>query len=482
MGVRGTKPHFAANMAPRTIVDKIWDGHEIADLGGGQSLLHVDRIFLHERMGPALLAGLAQAGRAPAHPGLVFGVIDHAVETLPGRLERSRQPGANVFVTGFRASTKAAGIRLFDLDDPRQGIVHVVSPEQGIALPGCTLVCPDSHTGTVGGIGALAWGIGSTEGEHAVATQTLVRARPKRMRVELAGRLAPGVSAKDLVLALIGRFGAAGGDGHAIEFAGEAVRSLPVEGRLTLCNMAVEFGAWTGIVAPDEATLAWIAGRPYAPTGAMFERAASHWLGLASDDGARWDATRSIDCAALAPQVTWGTSPEHALAIDGVVPDPAHAGGAAAEALERALAYMDLVPGAPIAGTPIDAAFIGSCTNSRLTDLRAAAAIVRGRKVAAGVKAIVVPGSSQVKREAEAEGLDRDFREAGFEWRESGCSLCFFAGIDSFGSARRVITSTNRNFEGRQGPGVRSHLASPATVAASALAGCIADPRRAGGG
>jgi 3-isopropylmalate/(R)-2-methylmalate dehydratase large subunit len=464
-------------MAPRTIVEKIWDLHEIADLGGGQSLLHVDRILLHERMGPALLAGLAQAGRGPANPALVYGVVDHAVETLPGRLERSRGAGANAFVASMRERTAAAGIRLFDLDDPRQGIVHVVSPEQGIALPGCTLVCPDSHTGTVGGIGALAWGIGSTEGEHAVATQTLVRARPRRMRVDFDGRLAPGVGAKDMALALIGRFGAAGGDACAIEFAGEAVRALAVEGRLTLCNMAVEFGAWTGIVAPDDATIDWIAGRPFAPEGAMLDRAAAHWLGLASDDDARWDARRALDCSALAPQVTWGTSPQHAIAIDGAVPDPARATGAAREALERALAYMDLSPGAPILGTRVDAAFIGSCTNSRLPDLRAAAAILRGRKVAPGVKAIAVPGSAQVKRDAEAEGLDRVFREAGFEWRESGCSLCFFAGIDSFGGARRVITSTNRNFEGRQGPGVRSHLASPATVAASAVAGCIADPR-----
>jgi 3-isopropylmalate/(R)-2-methylmalate dehydratase large subunit len=464
-------------MAPRTIIEKIWDGHEIADLGGGESLLHVDRIFLHERTGPALLAALAEAGRRPAHPELVFGIMDHAVETLPGRLERSRGPDANVFVARFRERTKAAGLRLFDLDDPRQGIVHVVSPEQGIALPGCTLVCPDSHTGTVGGIGALAWGIGSTEGEHAVATQALVRARPRRMRVEFSGRLQEGVTAKDMALSLTGRFGAAGGHGHAIEYAGEAVRALAVEGRLTLCNMAVEFGAWTAIVAPDDTTFEWIAGRPFAPRGELFRRAVAQWRGLASDEGARWDAHLAMDCAALAPQVTWGTSPEHALAIDGVIPDPAMAPGAARPALERALDYMDLVPGRPIAGTPVDAAFIGSCTNSRLPDLRSAAAILRGRKVAPGVKAIVVPGSAQVKRDAEAEGLDRVFREAGFEWRESGCSLCFFAGIDSFGSARRVVTSTNRNFEGRQGPGVRSHLASPATVAASAVAGRIADPR-----
>ena len=470
-----------SNAAPRTVIAKIWDEHVVAEMDGGQSLLHLDRIFLHERTGPALLAGLAQAGRSPAHPGLVLGIMDHAVETLPGRLERSRGPAANAFVAGFRERTRAAGIRLVDLDDPRQGIVHVVSPEQGIALPGLTIVCPDSHTGTVGGIGALAWGIGSTEGEHAVATQTLVRRQPKAMRVELRGRLPAGASAKDMALALIGRFGAAGGGGHAIEFAGEAVRALPVEGRLTLCNMAVEFGAWTGLVAPDDAAIDWVARRPLAPKGELLERATGYWRGLVSDGDASWDARLDLDVSALVPQVTWGTSPEHAIAIDGRVPDPSRAAGGARAALVRALEYMALRPGDPIAGTPIDAAFIGSCTNSRLPDLREAARVLAGRKVAPGVKAIVVPGSSTVKREAEAEGLDRVFREAGFEWRESGCSLCFFAGIDSFGAARRVITSTNRNFEGRQGPGVRSHLASPATVAASAVAGCIADPRAAAG-
>jgi 3-isopropylmalate/(R)-2-methylmalate dehydratase large subunit len=356
--------------------------------------------------------------------------------------------------------------------------VHVISPELGIALPGCTLVCPDSHTCTVGGIGALAWGIGSTEGEHAVATQTLVRPRPKTMFVDFRGRLAPGVTAKDLILALIGRYGAAGGANHAIEFGGEAVRALGVEARLTLCNMAVEFGAWTGLVAPDDTTIEWIAGRPFAPRVEHWDAAVAHWRALASDPDTHWDARLDLDCAGLAPQVTWGTSPAHATGIDGVVPDPAAAPDATARTgFERALAYMDLRPGQPLAGLPIEAAFIGSCTNSRLPDLRAAAELLRGRKVAPGVKALVVPGSTSVKKAAEAEGLDRVFRDAGFEWRESGCSLCFYSGGDSFGAARRVITSTNRNFEGRQGPGVRSHLASPLTVAASAIAGRIADPR-----
>lgn len=448
----------------------------MADAGGGETLLHLDRVFLHERTGPALLSALAAAGRRPAIPAQVMGLVDHAVETTPGRAARA---AANPFVTGLRQGAKAAGIALVDLDDPRQGIVHVVAPEQGFVLPGMTVVCPDSHTGTVGGLGALAWGIGSTEGEHAVATQALVRAWPGQVRVACEGRLPPGASAKDLALALLARFGAEGGAGRAVEYAGEAVRALGVEGRLTLCNLAVEFGAWTGIVAPDETTFRWIAGRPGAPSGRAFDEALAHWRTLASDEGAAFDARLAFDAGAVAPMVTWGTSPAQAAAIDSRVPDPATLEAPARAAAERALAYMDLVPGAALEGTPIDAAFIGSCTNSRLPDLREAAAILRGRRIAPGVKAIVVPGSSTVKRNAEAEGLDRVFIDAGFEWRESGCSLCFFAGIDSFGTARRVVTSTNRNFEGRQGPGVRSHLASPATVAASAVAGRLADPRKA---
>jgi 3-isopropylmalate/(R)-2-methylmalate dehydratase large subunit len=343
-----------------------------------------------------------------------------------------------------------------------------------------TLVCPDSHTCTVGGLGALAWGIGSTEAEHALATQTLVRPRMKQMRMRFDGRLPKGVGAKDLALAMIARFGSTGGGGHVIEYAGDAVAALPVEGRLTLCNLTVEFGAWTGLVAADDTTFQWIAAKPreFAPRGALWETALAHWRTLRTDDGARFDSERTFDCATLLPYVTWGTNPEQGLAIDGVVPDPSQApDGATRDGWARALAYMDLRPGAPLIGTPIEAAFIGSCTNSRLSDLREAAAIVNGRKVARGVKALVVPGSTTVKHEAEAEGLDRVFREAGFEWRESGCSLCFFSGGDNFGAARRVISSTNRNFEGRQGTGVRTHLASPATVAASAIAGAISDPR-----
>ena len=473
--------------APRTAIDKIWDEHVVAPLDDGHALLQIDRVFLHERTGPALLAGLVAAGRKPRHPGLVFGCMDHIVDTTALRSDKTRLPSGEQFIADFRGRTRDAGIRLFDLHDPRQGIVHVVSPEQGIALPGVTLVCPDSHTGTVGGLGALAWGIGSTEGEHAVATQTLVRKRAPQMRVNVVGRLAPGVEAKDLVLALIARHGAlggtVGGEAAAIEFAGPAVRALSVEGRMTLCNMAVEFGAWTGFVAPDEATIDWVRGRPFAPQGEAFAQAAAHWRTLTSDPAARFDAELTLDVDGLAPQISWGTSPEHAGDVTMAVPDPERDAAAVGDptrqaAWRRALAYMDLQAGQPLIGTPIDAAFIGSCTNSRLPDLRAAAALIRGRRVAAHVKtALVVPGSMPVRAAAEAEGLHEVFIAAGFEWRASGCSLCFFAGGDSFGDARRVVSSTNRNFEGRQGPGVRTHIASPQTVVASALAGCIADAR-----
>jgi 3-isopropylmalate/(R)-2-methylmalate dehydratase large subunit len=460
--------------AARNIIQKIWDQHVVAELDDGQYLLHVDRVVLHDRAGPAVFGPLQESGRSVAQPSMVFGTMDHIVDTHAGRNDHTLFKGGRAFIQAFRSGASAAGIMMFDMGDPRQGISHVVSPEQGIALPGATLVCCDSHTCTIGGIGALAWGIGTSEGEHAVATQTLVRTRPPTMRVTFTGRLSPGVTAKDMALALIGRYGATGGAGHAIEFYGEAVRALDVEARLTLCNMAVEFGAWTGLVAPDQTTFDWLRGRPYAPDGDQWDVAVDHWRALASDAEATWDREITLDCTQLAPQVSWGTNPGQVAGVDDAVPmDVAGA--------ERALEYMDMQPGQPLAGVPVDAAFIGSCTNSRLSDLRAAATVVKGRRVAAGVTAIVVPGSTAVKLAAEAEGLDAVFTAAGFEWRESGCSLCFYVGGDSFDRpgrpARRVISSTNRNFEGRQGPGVRTHLASPATVAASALAGCLADPR-----
>lgn len=465
----------------RTLADKIWSQHavaEIGDPGDGTTLLYIDRIFLHERTGSIALRGLETAARRVRDPEQVFCTMDHIVDTFPGRSDVTTMPGGTEFITSTRAAANAAGIRCFDIGDPSQGIVHVVSPEQGIALPGVTLVCPDSHTGTVGGLGALAWGIGSTEAEHALATKTLAVTKPKQMRVTYSGRLPFGVTAKDMILALIGEHTAAGGVGYVVEFAGEAVRHLDIEARLTLCNMTVEFGAWSGIVAPDDKTFEYVRGRPFAPGGDDWERAVAHWRSLASDEDAVFDREIVIDAADIVPQVTWGTSPQHEIAVDGRIPDPADEPDVnRRKAMQRALDYMALAPGRTLADTPIDAAFIGSCTNSRLTDLRAAADVLRGRRVADGVKAICVPGSTRVKAAAEAEGLDEVFTAAGFEWRESGCSMCFFAGGEHFGRGERVITSTNRNFENRQGPGTRSHLASPTTVAASAVAGRIADVR-----
>lgn len=462
----------------RTIIDKLWELHSVADLGDGAALLYIDRIFLHERTGSVALKGLAAAGRSVRNPEQAFCTMDHIVDTTPGRSDDTRMPGGRDFITSTRASAIEAGITLFDLSDDRQGIVHVVSPEQGIALPGVTLVCPDSHTCTLGGLGALAWGIGSTEAEHALATKTLAVRKPRSMRIHFDGQLAPGVYAKDLILHLISRFGAAGGAGYAIEFAGPAIRALPVEARFTLCNMAVEFGAWTGIIAPDEKTFEYVQGRPYAPTGANWDAALAHWRTLVTDPDAVFDRELKVDCTGLAPQVTWGTSPQQGGSIDSRIPDPAlEKDPNRRQAAERALTYMGLAPGTPLIGLQIDAAFIGSCTNSRLSDLREAARLLRGHRVADGIRAICVPGSSQVKKAAEAEGLDRIFREAGFEWRESGCSMCFYAGGESFGLEQRVVTSTNRNFENRQGPRTRSHLASPATVVASAIAGHLADVR-----
>ncbi len=465
----------------RTIVEKIWDLHCVADLGDATHLLYIDRIFLHERTGSIALKGLENEQRRVRNPEHVFCTMDHIVDTFPGRTDATTMPGGSEFITTTRAASLAAGINLFDLGDDRQGIVHVVSPEQGIALPGITLVCPDSHTCTLGGLGALAWGIGSTDGEHALATKTLVVKKPALMRVSFDGSLAFGVTAKDMILHLIGQYTAAGGVGFAVEFCGEAIRELSIEARMTLCNMAVEFGAWTGIVAPDEKTFEYVRGRPYAPRTDLWDQAILHWQSLCSDPDAHFDKEIQIDCSDIVPQITWGTSPQHEVGIDGIVPDPKNEPDAhIRQSIERALDYMALEPGTPLEGIPIDAAFIGSCTNSRLSDLRTAAEILKDHRIAPGVKAICVPGSSQVKKAAEAEGLDKIFTAAGFEWRESGCSMCFFAGGESFGNQERVVTSTNRNFENRQGPRTRSHLASPATVAASAIHGCLTDVRKLG--
>ena len=447
-----------------SLFDKLWASHAIAETPGGATIVAIDRVFLHERTGAAALNSLAAAGRAVADPARAFVAMDHIVDTLPGRGDATTMPGGTAFITQTRAAAHAAGITVFDIGDPDQGIVQVVSTELGIVLPGLTLVAPDSHTCTQGAVGALAWGIGSTEAEHALATGTLRVMRPPSMRVWCDGALAAGVTPKDLALALIARHGAAGGQGYAVEFAGPAVAALPMEGRMTLCNMATEFAAFSAMIAPDEVTFAWLKGRRYAPAGALWDRARADWQALPGDADAVFDREIRIDAGAVRPMVSWGTSPAQSIGLGDTVP---------AGADPRALAYMGLSAGQPLAGLAIDAAFIGSCTNSRLSDLERAAAIVAGRRVAPRVRAIVVPGSSAVKRAAEALGLDRIFTAAGFEWRESGCSMCFFAGGESFGAGERVVSSTNRNFESRQGPGTRTHIASPETVAASAIAGRI---------
>lgn len=456
-----------------SLFDKLWDSHAIAMTPGSATIVAIDRVFLHERTGAAALNSLAAAGRTVADPARVFAAIDHIVDTFPGRGDATTMPGGTAFITETRSACRAAGITLFDIGHPDQGIVHVVSPELGIVLPGLTLVAPDSHSCTQGAVGALAWGIGSTEAEHVLATGTLRRNRPPSMRVTFDGSLPTTVTAKDMALAMLAAHGAAGGRGHAVEFAGPAVRALGMEARMTLCNMATEFAAFAGFIAPDEATFAWLQGRRYAPQGAEWDRAVAGWRALTSDDDAQFDHEIRIDVSALAPMISWGTSPAQSVPVSGTIPMFT---GSDRTAFDRALAYMGLAEGQPLAGLPIDAAFIGSCTNSRLSDLERAAAIVRGHRVAPGVRAIVVPGSSAVKRAAEAAGIDRIFTDAGFEWRESGCSMCFFAGGERFGPAHRVVSSTNRNFESRQGLGTRTHITSPETVAASAIAGRIAVP------
>jgi 3-isopropylmalate/(R)-2-methylmalate dehydratase large subunit len=466
------------NQKPATLFAKIWDAHRVCGLGPATDLIAIDRILLHERTGGIALRGLAEAGRTVLEPRQAFATMDHVVDTLPGRTDRTIMPGGEAFITATRDAARAADIRLFDLGDPAQGIVHVISPERGIVLPGLTLVCPDSHTGTQGALGALAWGIGSTEAEHALATGTLRVRKPRTMRITVDGALGVGVTAKDLALAIIGRFGAGGASGHIVEFAGPAVSALDIEARLTLCNMATELSAFGALIAPDEKTFAYLRGRPHAPEGELWERALEAWRTLKSDADAVFDADLTFDAATVAPMVTWGTSPQQAIPIDALVPDLVTGSYDTPESHARALDYMALETGQSIAGLPIGAAFIGSCTNSRIGDLRRAAAVLKGHRVAPGVRAICVPGSTPVKLMAEAEGLDAVFRDAGFEWRESGCSMCFFSGGESFGPEERVISSTNRNFESRQGPKTRTHLASPETVAASAIAGRIADPRR----
>lgn len=456
---------------PKTLFEKIWNRHVI-DGDDGASLLLIDRILLHERTGGVALKSLAEAGREISTPSHVFVTMDHVVDTLPGRTDDTLMPTGRDFITTTRREALAAGLTIFDIDDPRQGIVHVISPEQGIVLPGLTLVCPDSHTCSQGALGALAWGIGSTEAEHALATGSLRVERPATTRITVNGALPSSATAKDLALHIISRLGSSGAKGSVVEFAGSAIDDLEVEGRMTLCNMAAELAAFTAIIAPDAKTVAFLQDRPFAPKGESWEAAARYWLELKSDPDAEYGTEYAFDAGEVVPMVTWGTNPEQAVPLGGSVPEIPLA--ERDEAQTRVRDYMDVTPGAAVSDLPITAAFIGSCTNSRLSDLRRAANVLKGRRIASHVRAICVPGSGQVKAAAEAEGIDKLFRDAGFEWRESGCSMCFFAGGESFAAEDRVISSTNRNFERRQGPGTRTHLASPETVAASAVLGRIA--------
>ncbi len=464
-------------MSARTLFDKVWSEHRITELAPGVDLLHVDRHLQHDLGGGKALAGVLARGLKVHSPELTFAVPDHVVETRPGRTG-GIAAWADELLDSLRDETAKAGVRLFDVGQEGQGIVHVIGPELGLSLPGATVVCGDSHTCTHGALGALAFGIGATEIIHVLATQTIVQRKPRVMQVVFDGALPQGVYAKDMILALIGRIGAAGATGFAIEYAGAAVRALGMEARMTLCNLSIEAGAKVGMVAPDDTTFEWLKDRRFAPQGALWERALAHWRTLASDPGAQFDAQVQIDCAQLAPQVTWGTSPEQVVPIDARVPDPADApDGERAQGWAAAQAYMGLTPGQTIAGTKIDRVFIGSCTNSRLSDLRIAAQVARGRRVSANVEAWVVPGSVRIKREAEAEGLHEVFLAAGFQWREPGCSLCVGANGELLAPGQRSVSTSNRNFVGRQGPQARTHLASPAMAAASAIAGCIADPR-----
>ncbi|HEY5646256.1 MAG TPA: 3-isopropylmalate dehydratase large subunit [Pseudomonadales bacterium] len=458
----------------RTLLDKVWDAHVVAELGGGYQLLHVDRHLLHDLGGAPALRALARRGLTVRSPQLCFATPDHCVATSSGRGDDTASAGSRL-IPALRSSCAESGIRLFDLGSAEQGIVHVIGPELGLTLPGLSLVCGDSHTCTHGALGALAWGIGTSEVVHALATQTVIERKPARLKVEFSGRPANRVHAKDLILHVIATHGVELGVGHAVEYAGETVRAMGMEARMTLCNLSIELGAKIGMVAPDDTTYEYLAGRPYAPGGAAWARALDHWRTLPGDADAVFDRTVSVRSAEIAPQVTWGTSPMHGGAVDQPVPDPATLADPAGA--REALAYMGIAPGASLVGLPLDYVFIGSCTNSRRSDLEAAAEMVAGRRVADGVEAWVVPGSEGVKRAAEARGLDAIFRAAGFDWREPGCSRCVASNGEYVAPGKRCLSTSNRNFVGRQGPRARTHLASPVTAAASAIAGTIVDVR-----
>ncbi|MBS1054121.1 3-isopropylmalate dehydratase large subunit [Gluconobacter kondonii] len=463
--------------SPRTLFDKIWDDHVVERLEDGTCILYIDRHLVHEVTSPQAFEGLRLSGRRVRRPDATVAVVDHNVPTSD-RSKPIEEPQSRLQIETLEKNVAEFGIPYFPLRSASQGIVHVVGPEQGISLPGMTIVCGDSHTSTHGALGSLAFGIGTSEVEHVLATQTILQKPAKNMRVSVEGKVGPGVTAKDIMLAIIGRIGTAGGTGHVIEFAGSAIRDLDMAGRMTLCNMSIEAGARAGLVAPDETTFAYVKGRPFAPKGEAFEQACEYWRSLASDEGAYFDTEVTLAAEEIIPSVTWGTSPQDVLPIDGSVPSPSDvADPARAAQIQRALDYMGLEAGQKIAGTPVDVVFIGSCTNSRLEDLRAAADVVRGRHVAEGVRAMIVPGSGLVKHAAEAEGLDKVFLDAGFEWREAGCSMCLGMNPDRLTPGQRCASTSNRNFEGRQGPDGRTHLCSPAMAAAAAVTGRLSDVR-----
>lgn len=464
-------------MVAKALVDRIWERHRVKAREDGQDLLFIDRHFIHDVTATAFDM-LRQRGLKPRSPERIFGTADHYVPTHSREMTAVNHPERRTMIEALTRDAAESGIKVFGLNDPRQGIVHVIGPQQGLSLPGMTIVCADSHTSTHGALGALAFGIGATEVGHVLATQTIWQKKPRRMRIAVEGTLGFGVTAKDVILAIIARIGVAGAVGHTIEYAGSAIRSLSMEGRLTICNMSIEAGGRAGLIAPDDTTFEYIAGRPYAPKGEDWERALAEWRLLRSDEGA-FDREVSLDAAEIAPMVTWGTTPEDAAAITGLVPDPSGEPDLARrEGMTRALAYMGLTPGTPLEDVPIDRVFIGSCTNGRIEDLRSAAAVVKGRKVDKRVEAWVVPGSQETKAQAEAEGLDRVFRSAGFDWRFAGCSMCLATNGDTVAPGERCASTSNRNFVGRQGPGARTHLMSPAMAAAAAVTGRLTDVRR----
>ncbi len=461
----------------KTLFDKIWDRHIVAQDPGSPAILYIDLHLVHEVTSPQAFQGLREKGLRVRRPERTFATMDHSTPTASLSLDMADEMAVRQ-LRQLQANAEEFGIRLLDMKDPRRGIVHVVGPELGLTQPGMTIVCGDSHTSTHGAFGTLAFGIGTSEVEHVLATQCLLQYRPKTFRVNFEGRLKPGVTAKDMILALIAMIGVDGGRGHVLEYGGEAVRALDMEGRMTLCNMTIEAGARAGMVAPDEVTFQYLAGRTYAPKGVEWERALEAWRGLATDPGAAFNRNVGIDVSQLEPMITFGTNPGMGIPVSQTVPDPQQEPDPSRRAaLARAVEYMGLQPGQSLLGQKVDVVFIGSCTNSRISDLRQAANILKGRKIAAGMRVLVVPGSEEIRRQAEAEGLDRAFREAGAEWRYSGCSMCIAMNGDQVLPGQYAVSTSNRNFEGRQGPGSRTFLASPLTAAASALAGRIADPR-----